>query len=198
MEFANQRGDPNSAWSVGKHAKRSATIHLNSNDLVQNVDQHFTALVTGQDGAGLYFQDPGGAVRDAFATSTYTGVIDLGKQFGSNPEFEATLRAAAGARDAGRWGADNTFDNITQIAQDEDTLFLHNTTTTPQMDIESVGYDLDGAGVLQEATTIASVRGMNETQSFGALDGGRQIGVAKLFRNTLGWPSMADDRYIIR
>ena len=72
MEFANQRGDPNSAWSVGKYAKRSATIHLNSNDLVQNVDQHFTALVTGQDGAGLYFQDPGGAVRDAFATSTYT------------------------------------------------------------------------------------------------------------------------------
>lgn len=44
MEFQGQRGDPFSAWSVGKYAKRSATIHLCSEDFMTE-KASFVAMV---------------------------------------------------------------------------------------------------------------------------------------------------------
>ena len=63
MEFQGQRGDPLSAWSVGKYAKRSATIHLNSKDQMRKGASHFRANIVTQDVEGIVFDDPGGVVR---------------------------------------------------------------------------------------------------------------------------------------
>ena len=45
MEFQGQRGDPHSAWSVGKYAKRSATIHLCSEDCQTAEGKAFTGTI---------------------------------------------------------------------------------------------------------------------------------------------------------
>ena len=63
MEFQGQRGDPTQAWSVGKFAKRSATIHLNSRDLLgRTQDQHNLTIIE-QNTAGLLVQDTSLALR---------------------------------------------------------------------------------------------------------------------------------------
>ena len=47
MEFAGKRGDAISPWSVGKYAKRSATIHLCSEDCQVKDDSSFRGTVVG-------------------------------------------------------------------------------------------------------------------------------------------------------
>ena len=57
MEFQGQRGDPLSAWSVGKYAKRSATIHLNSKDLLGRAEDRFEVKVIEQNDTGILVED---------------------------------------------------------------------------------------------------------------------------------------------
>ena len=49
MEFQGQRGDPYSAWSVGKYAKRSATIHLCSEDFQSQETNVLSATIASYD-----------------------------------------------------------------------------------------------------------------------------------------------------
>ena len=47
-------GNSLTPWSVGKYAKRSATIHLNSNDLMPNNAHQFAdAMVVDQTATGI-------------------------------------------------------------------------------------------------------------------------------------------------
>ena len=88
MEFEGQRGDAITPWSVGKHAKRSATIHLNSRDLVRPLDEHITSVIVGQDAAGLIFQDPKAVIRTALQAEPYSGEVRLVQSDAfTNPTF---------------------------------------------------------------------------------------------------------------
>ena len=71
MEFQGQRGDPAQAWSVGKYAKRSTTIHLCSEDVQQTESAQFEADVAsvvlgepGQDSGLITIFDRGKKIRD--------------------------------------------------------------------------------------------------------------------------------------
>ena len=67
MEFQGQRGDPFSAWSVGKYAKRSATIHLCSEDVQINDTHHFNGIIVSDDTANgaVTIIDKGKKIKDA-------------------------------------------------------------------------------------------------------------------------------------
>ena len=71
MEFANQRGDSVSPWSVGKHAKRSATIHLCSEDAQFQKHTFFEAVVASYDPGNhaVTVLDPGKLIKDKLATA---------------------------------------------------------------------------------------------------------------------------------
>eukprot|EP01045_Picozoa_sp_COSAG04_P007766 COSAG04_NODE_414_length_14737_cov_79.200779_1_plen_99_part_10 len=68
MEFKDLRGNSTDAWSVGKFAKRSATIHLCSEDCQTQENKTFSAVIVSYDldvnGAGnITVFDPRVGVR---------------------------------------------------------------------------------------------------------------------------------------
>ena len=69
MEFSGQRGDPITPWSVGKYARRSATIHLCSEDAQSTGHTFFEGTIASYDPAAhtVTLFDPGQAIRDKFA-----------------------------------------------------------------------------------------------------------------------------------
>ena len=68
MEFSGQRGDAHSPWSVGKYAKRSATIHLCSEDAQSKGHTFFEGTIASYDTANhaVTLFDPGQVIRDKF------------------------------------------------------------------------------------------------------------------------------------
>ena len=68
MEFSGQRGDAHSPWSVGKYAKRSATIHLCSEDAQSRGHTFFEGTIASYDTANhaVTLFDPGQVIRDKF------------------------------------------------------------------------------------------------------------------------------------
>ena len=68
MEFSGQRGDAIQPWSVGKYAKRSATIHLCSEDAQSKGHTFFEGTIASYDTANhaVTLFDPGQVIRDKF------------------------------------------------------------------------------------------------------------------------------------
>ena len=86
MEFQGQRGDPLSAWSVGKYAKRSATIHLCSEDCQTTANQVFSSTIaTYTDNGSVTVFDTGKKIRDAIQDGQEPRVRV------HNPGFNTTL-----------------------------------------------------------------------------------------------------------
>ena len=86
MEFQGQRGDPLSAWSVGKYAKRSATIHLCSEDCQTTANQVFSSTIaTYTDNGSVSVFDTGKKIRDAIQDGQEPRVRVY------NPGFNTTL-----------------------------------------------------------------------------------------------------------
>lgn len=140
MEFQGQRGDPFSAWSVGKYAKRSATIHLNSKDIARDGADNFRSHIVTQDANGIVFDDPKGFIRGKFATEGFDGFVVADETYQSDhPLGTLALRpgdspALANPRSPGLFGEDNEgdiFTDVTQIAQSDALLFTQSATTFP-------------------------------------------------------------------
>ena len=219
MEFEGQRGDAVTPWSVGKYAKRSATIHLNSRDLVRPLDEHITSVIVGQDAAGLIFQDPKAVIRTALQAEPYSGEVRLVQSDAfTNPTFTIpALRPAAGAdvRKIGQFGldADDDFNDITQLSDRAETLYDHTITTGAGLGghvstfadaaITPNGYAVDGDGKLTSATAKNAVRDLDQFQAFGAklpdpLDNGFPIrNPAKLFNSTKAMGVDEDDKFYV-
>ena len=86
MEFEGQRGDPLLAWSVGKYAKRSATIHLCSEDCQTTANQVFSSTIaTYTDNGSVTVFDTGKNIRDAIQDGQEPRVRVY------NPGFNTTL-----------------------------------------------------------------------------------------------------------
>ena len=86
MEFQGQRGDPLSTWSVGKYAKRSATIHLCSEDCQTTANQVFSSTIaTYTDNGSVTVFDTGKKIRDAIQDGQEPRVRV------HNPGFNTTL-----------------------------------------------------------------------------------------------------------
>ena len=68
MEFSGQRGDAIQPWSVGKYAKRSATIHLCSEDAQSKGHTFFEGTIASYDTANhaVTLFDPGQVIRGKF------------------------------------------------------------------------------------------------------------------------------------
>eukprot|EP01046_Picozoa_sp_COSAG06_P004287 COSAG06_NODE_178_length_20949_cov_26.114053_4_plen_575_part_00 len=121
MEFQGQRGDPLSAWSVGKYAKRSATIHLNSKDLLGRAEDRFEVKVIEQNDTGILVEDTDLKLRTHLQTvgnNTDSGIlvstpnVDVPEDFQITPVTDGagdTLNIAAAAQ--------GNFQNLTQITQ---------------------------------------------------------------------------------
>ena len=157
MEFQGQRGDPLSAWSVGKYAKRSATIHLNSKDVMRTGARNFRANIVTQDADGIVFDDPGGVVRGEFATQAYDGVVDYAD--GPHEQDEALgpvgLTADAG-NGAGVFANDPTFTNISQIAVRDANVLLEGPDLFGLKTTEN-DYQNLGAGTLDTGNGAAAI-----------------------------------------
>ena len=153
MEFSGQRGDPVTPWSVGKYAKRSATIHLCSKDVMERSKNNHVAHVVGQNTDGLFFDDPSGVVRDSFQTAGNTFTATLDQDGLSTVVGGVELRAAAGGHSAGFFGDDDTFTNLTQLKNAAKDATLYNTTITapegmPVLADALSGYATDGGALL--------------------------------------------------
>ena len=68
MEFEGQRGDAVTPWSVGKYAKRSATIHLCSEDCQVQENSVFRTAVAS------YLPDQGGKANVTVVDNEVNGV----------------------------------------------------------------------------------------------------------------------------
>eukprot|EP01043_Picozoa_sp_COSAG02_P037610 COSAG02_NODE_2836_length_7923_cov_152.700153_5_plen_563_part_00 len=162
MEFQGQRGDPFTAWSVGKYAKRSATIHLNSKDVMRKGARHFRANIVTQDEDGIVFDDIGGVVRTEFATQAYEGVVD----YADGPyEQNEALGNVTPFNGTGLFSNDAAFTNITQIAQSDTNVLLQGPDTFGLTTTED-DYVNAGAGTLDTANGTAAVAtAMTTTQT---------------------------------
>ena len=89
MEHA-KHGNPTEAWSVGKYAKRSATIHLCSNDLSQTSGtfRHKTTLID-EKGANTSIWDPDGAIRTGMGK--YPAKVRIQHFDGTEEEIDASV-----------------------------------------------------------------------------------------------------------
>ena len=169
MEFSGQRGDSVSPWSVGKYAKRSATIHLNSKDVMERSKNNHVAHVVGQNTDGLFFDDPSGVVRDSFQTAGNTFTATLDQDGLSTVVGGVELRAAAGGRSAGFFGDDDTFTNLTQLKNAAKDATLYNTTITapegmPVLADALSGYATDGGALLTTDAVRTFVTGLDASQ----------------------------------
>ena len=89
MEHA-KHGNPTEAWSVGKYAKRSATIHLCSNDLSQTSGtfRYKTTLID-ENGANTSIWDPKGTVRTGMGK--YPAKVRIQHFDGTEEEIDASV-----------------------------------------------------------------------------------------------------------
>eukprot|EP01045_Picozoa_sp_COSAG04_P007192 COSAG04_NODE_370_length_15729_cov_5.743506_5_plen_509_part_00 len=141
MEFKDQRGNPNDAWSVGKYAKRSATIHLCSQDAQHIQSNTFVAEVAAEDHAQkrLTITDKGGKIRAQFPGLENPKLFFNNKATGHRPAPQggATLVGAGG----GDYGDDFTILQVNQVNSGEYISY-------PRVRDEDSGAALYGLGTL--------------------------------------------------
>jgi hypothetical protein len=148
-------GNSLTPWSVGKYAKRSATIHLNSNDVMPNNAHQFAdAMIVDQTATGIALSDVGGVIRTAVAGEASKATVHL--PGGEESTVDVALGTSGDASNPGFYANDATFTNLCQLNVQEPaalegaSCFL--------LPIPETGYAVDGGGELTDDTLVEYIR----------------------------------------
>ena len=149
-------GDSITPWSVGKYAKRSATIHLNSQDLMPHNEHQFAdAMIVDQNAVGMLLRDIGGQIRTAIPLVPSSAVIHL--PGGAENKVDVGLGVSGDEANPGFLSNNATFTDLCQLNVPE-AQALAGTSVFRIIPVPETGFAVNGQGDLTDAATATAIR----------------------------------------